>query len=180
MFYDWMFFLDEYPILRILTWQFRRRGWWWLPWVQQATWPRCPSPCRWPRSWRARGLVSKIDTGWGRKVGDVVSRCKIAVVLKSVSNLIVGEEVAVCREMATTTKSRRVFRDIATGSWIFSTSVFVNSFCVKISKACVKYGEICICMPGCIQRKEPLWRLDNDRGPEHSGAHATLGARAAP
>ena len=40
----------------------------------------------------------------------------IEVVLRVVSNLIVGEEVAVCREMATTTKSRRVFRDIATGS----------------------------------------------------------------
>ena len=40
----------------------------------------------------------------------------IEVVFKVVSNLIVGEEVAVCREMATTTKSRRVFRDIATGS----------------------------------------------------------------
>ena len=40
----------------------------------------------------------------------------IKVVFKVVSNLIVGEEVAVCREMATTTKSRRVFRDIATGS----------------------------------------------------------------
>ena len=47
----------------------------------------------------------------------VVSNKKcIEVVLKVVSNLIVGEEVAVCREMATTTKSRRVFRDIATGS----------------------------------------------------------------
>ena len=47
-----------------------------------------------------------------------MSRCKsfIEVVLQGVSNLIVGEEVAVCREMATTTTSRRVFRDIATGS----------------------------------------------------------------
>ena len=54
----------------------------------------------------------------GVKVLSKLSQTKkcIEVVLKGVSNLIVGEEVAVCREMATTTKSRRVFRDIATGS----------------------------------------------------------------
>ena len=54
----------------------------------------------------------------GVKVSSKLSITKkcIKVVLKGVSNLIVGEEVAVCREMATTTTSRRVFRDIATGS----------------------------------------------------------------
>ena len=61
-------------------------------------------------------VVFKIDTGCQSLIKVVSNKKCIEVVLKVVSNLIVGEEVAVCREMATTTKSRRVFRDIATGS----------------------------------------------------------------
>ena len=49
-------------------------------------------------------------------MGEEIEELEMLKKMLKMFNLIVGEEVAVCREMATTTKSRRVFRDIATGS----------------------------------------------------------------